>query len=85
MTVCVVLSPTNLALLCFVPGDFNINLLCRKVSKSFWQLGLKQLVTEPMCTDAHYTNGSFSITSSLIGHIYVLSKQNVASVYVTIL
>ena len=70
---------------CFVLGDFNINLLFRKsnslsVIKPFRRLGLKQLVTEPTRTDAHYTNVSFSFASTLIDHIYVLSKRNVASV-----
>ena len=71
---------------CFVLGDFNINFLCLKsnslsVIKSFQSLGLKQLVTEPTRTDTYYTYGSFSVTSTLIDHIYVLSKRNVASVY----
>ena len=61
---------------CFVLGDFNINLLFRKsnslsVIKPFRRLGLKQSLTEPTRTDAHYTNGSFSVTSMLIDHIYV--------------
>ena len=70
---------------CFALGDFDINLLYQKsnslsVIKPFRRLGLKHIVTKPKRTNAHYTNGLFSVTSMLIDHIYVLSKRNDVSV-----
>ncbi|CAB4036199.1 RNA-directed DNA polymerase from transposon X-element, partial [Paramuricea clavata] len=72
---------------CCVLGDFNMNVLCQKSKSSVFlkrihQLRLKQLVTVPTRTEARYVNGSFSVTSTLIDHIYCSSERNVASIHV---
>ncbi|CAB4000255.1 Hypothetical predicted protein, partial [Paramuricea clavata] len=72
---------------CYFLGDFNMNVLCQKSKSSVFlkrihQLGLKQLVTVPTRTEARYVNGSFSVTSTLIDHIYCSSERNVASIHV---
>jgi hypothetical protein len=49
-------------------------------SKKVRHLGLKQLVTVPIRTEARYINGTFHITSTLIDRIYCSSERNVASI-----